>query len=844
MTLLTDLKYAVRGLRNNPGFAAVAILTLALGIGANTAIFSVVNAVLLRPLPYSQPERLVQVYSAGFQEGRFSMSYPDIEQLRAMQQVFGGVAGYDTHEFNFTGSGDPREIEGAYASSELFPVLGTTPELGRTFGPADEQAPYIVISHRLWASVFGRDPTVLGRSIQLDGTPFTVIGVMPASFRFPSENIDLWAPLGGAFAASPEARTDRNLHLFNTVARLQPGVTKERVQADLATLAQRLQAQQETANQSQPQRREMRITARGAAPAGGAGPRPGPTVARARDGAGLEIAFDAVPLTDEVVGDIRPTLYVLFGTVAMVLLIACANAANLLVARANSRRREIVIRQALGADRGRIVRQILTESILLALAAGVMGVLMSYWGLDLLLATWPDSLPRVQDVTIDRSVLAFTFLVSLATGVGFGLVPAFRAFHPAIEEALREDSAGLGGGRRRQRTQRVMVAAELAVALVLLVSAGLLVRSFTRLMEVDPGYDTHDVLAARVRLTPSRYPDRASRETFFRTLSDDLAARPGVDGVTISRTMPLTGSMMMLAINPQRIRPNDPDPILPIAMRLVGSDYFNTLRVPILKGRPFEATDREGATPVVVINTRLAKRLWPDEDPVGKQIPIGMRQETAREATVVGVIGDVHYAGLDEETGPELYLPLAQAPDWGEQMWIAIRADRNPLLLAGTVREAVRRADPQQPVAELFSLDQAIGQSTAARRFNMMLISLFAGLAVALSVIGVYGLTSYAVSQRTRELGIRIALGAKQGDVVRLVIREGLRLALIGAAIGLPIAFAASKAIGSMLFEVTTSDALTYAGTAALLISAAVLATWIPARRAARVDPVVALKSE
>ncbi|HTG84798.1 MAG TPA: ABC transporter permease [Gemmatimonadales bacterium] len=844
MTLVSDIKYAFRGLRNNSGFAAVAILTLALGIGANTAIFSVVNAVLLRPLPYAEPERLVQVYSAGFQEGRFSMSYPDIEQLRAMPQIFGGVAGYDTHEFNFTGSGDPREIEGAYASSELFTVLGITPELGRTFGAQDEQTPYVVISHRLWASVFGRDPTVLGRSIQLDGIPFTVIGVMPATFRFPSENIDLWAPLGGAFAASPEARTDRNLHLFNTVARLQPGVTKERVQADLATLAQRLQAREATANQSQPQRREMRITARGAAPAGGAGPRPGPTVARARDGAGLEIAFDAVPLTDEVVGDIRPTLYVLFGTVAMVLLIACANAANLLVARANSRRREIVIRQALGADRGRIVQQILTESVLIALAAGVVGVLMSYWGLDLLLATWPDSLPRVQDVTIDRSVLAFTFLVSLATGIGFGLVPALRAFHPAIEEALREDSGGLSGGRSRQRTQRVMVAAELAVALVLLVSAGLLIRSFTRLMEVDPGYDTHDVLAARVRLTPSRYTDRASRETFFRTLSDDLAARPGVDGVTISRTMPLTGSMMMLAINPQRIRPDDPDPILPIAMRLVGSDYFNTLRVPILKGRPFEANDRDGATPVVVINTRLAKRLWPDEDPVGKQLPIGMRQQTEREATVVGVIGDVHYAGLDEETGPELYLPLAQAPDWGEQMWIAIRAERNPLLLAGTVREAVRRADPQQPVAELFSLDQAIGQSTAARRFNMMLISLFAGLAVVLSVIGVYGLTSYAVSQRTRELGIRIALGAKQGDVVRLVIREGLRLALIGAAIGLPIAFAASKAIGSMLFEVTTSDALTYAGTAAILISAAVLATWIPARRAARVDPVVALKSE
>jgi len=370
------------------------------------------------------------------------------------------------------------------------------------------------------------------------------------------------------------------------------------------------------------------------------------------------------------------------------------------------------------------------------------------------------------------------------------------------------------------------------------------VRSFVRLMEVDPGYDTHNLLAARVRLTPSRYPDRAAREAFFQTLQQDLAARPGVSAVTLSRTMPLTGAMQMLAIEPQRIRPDDPDPILPVALRVVGSDYFSTLRVPILEGRAFEEGDRQNAPPVAVINTRMAKRLWPNERPLGKRIPLGMPGGEDYEATVVGTVGDVHYAGLDEETRPELYLPLAQARQWGEQMWLALRAERNPLRLAGLVREAVKRADPQQPVAELVSLDQMVGRSTAARRFTMMLISLFAGLAVALAVIGVYGVTSYAVSQRTRELGIRMALGAAQRDVVQLVLREGMVLALVGLLIGVVVAFAASRVLGSMLFEVSTSDALTYAATAFLLAAAAALATWLPARRAARVDPVIALKSE
>ncbi len=836
-TLYHDLRYALRQLRRSPGFAAIAILTLALGIGANTAIFSVVNAVLLRPLPYAEPERLVQLYSAGFQEGRFSLSYPDVGDLRGLHQVFTDAAAFATQQFNFTGAGDPREIEAVFASAQLFPLLGVSPALGRTFTAEDERAPYVVLSNRLWVSAYGGDQSALGRSVSLDGKPYTVIGVMPAGFRFPDDGVELWAPIGGAFAGQPGAETDRHMHFFNTVARLQPGVTPKRLRADLATLAHRIDAERQTGGGGQ---QEMRIVIGGGGPPPAGGP-PGGASERAGP---PPTQFEAVPLAEEVVGDTRHTLYVLFGTVALVLLIACANAANLLVARANSRRREIVVRQALGAGRGRIARQILTESVLLSLAAGALGVLLSYWGLDLLLATWPDSLPRVSEVGIDGRVLTFTLAVSVVTGIGFGLLPALRASSPALEEALREDSGSVSGSRRRQRAQRVLVAAQLAVALVLLVGAGLLVRSFVRLLEVDLGYDTNDVLAARIRLTPSRYADRTAKAEFFRGVTEDLAGRPGVSAVTLSRTLPLSGSLMMIGIETRRIRPDDPDRFLPVATRVVGSDYFKAMRISLVEGRPFEAADREKAPAVVVVNTRLAKRLWPDQTPIGKHIPMGFPGGGDYEMTVVGTVGDIHYTGLSDEVRPEMYLPVEQFPEEGEQTWVILRVERNPLQLAGAVREAVRRADPTQPVAELVSLEQLVGRSTAARRFNMMLIGLFAGLAFVLAVIGVYGVTTYAVSQRTRELGIRMALGAQRGDVVRLVLREGLRLAAVGVFVGLAIAFAASRALTSMLFEVTTTDLATYAGTALLLAAATVLATYLPARRAAGVDPVIALRSE
>ena len=832
--LLQDIRLALRQLQRSPGFAAVTVLTLALGIGANTAIFSVVNAVLLRPLPYADPSRLVQV-SQSMLEAHLSVAFPTVQDLRKMSGTFSSVAAYSNQRFNFTGQGDPKEIQATYATPDLFSTLGVTPELGRTFTDQESRASVVVLSHGLWATVFGRDQGVLGRSVTLDGNPYTVIGVMPAEFHFPNEDVQLWAPIGGAFVQNPSAETDRGIHLFNAVARLAPGATSERVMQDLAVLAHRIDA--ETAGGG----REVRVVVSGGDPP----PSGGPVGAGPRIRMGPEATqFAAVPLGEQVIGDARPTLYVLFATVALVLLIACANAANLLVARANTRRKEFVIRQSLGAGRTRLIRQVLTESMILALAAGLIGIALSYWGLDLLLASWPASLARARDVGIDRWVLGFTLGVSVLTGVGFGILPAVRASSPALEEALREEAGTMGGHRKRQRAQRALVVSQLAVALVLIVGAGLLVRSFVRLLEIDPGYDTRDVLAARIRPTPSRYANATARTDLLRSIRDDLSARPGVTSAALTRTLPLSGSLMMVTIPARQIRPEDPDEVLPVAMRIVGADYFKTMRISLVAGRAIDAGDRAGAPSVVVVNTRLGKRLWPDQSPLGKQIPFDRPDGGPRDLTVVGVVGDIHYTGLSDQVMPEIYLPLDQMGDIGDQGWIVARVDGNPLRLAGAVRESVRRLDPSQPVADVLSLDQMVSRSTAARRFNMLLITLFAAMALGLALIGIYGVTSYSLSQRTHELGIRLALGATGRDVIRLVLGEGLVLALIGAVLGIGLALAGSRFLASMLFGVSARDALTFTGAALLLVVAALLAAWVPARRAARVDPLISLRSE
>jgi putative ABC transport system permease protein len=833
-TWFQDIRYAVRSLRKNPGFTAIAVATLALGIGANAAIFSVVNAVLLRPLPYEEPERLVELFTGGTRAGgeqyRFSLSYPDMLELRGLTRAFAGVAPYTTQRYNFTTGGEPHEVRAALADDQLFRVLRAEALVGRTFATGELRDQVVILGYGLWTSEFGSDRGVVGRSISLDGRPFTVVGVMPRGFRFPDEDTQLWLPVGEWFRNSPAAETDRNMYFFNTVARLATGATVEQATADAAVVAQRINAMQRDRGEQR-----LEISMRGRGPGGG------PQTSLIP-----ETQFLVVPLLETVLegGVSRRALWVLFGAVGLVLLIACANAAALLIARGTARRKEIAVRQAIGAGRWAIVRQMLTESVVLAVLAGAVGVVLAFWGVDSLLTLWPDVLPRAQEINLDLRVLGFALGLSVLTGLVFGMVPALRASLFEVERTLRDESGASTGGRGRRRINSTLVAAEVAIALVLLVGSGLLIKSFLRLTSVELGYDTRDVLAARIRLTPSRYPGFQAQSDFFQRLTDQLAQHPGVVRASLSRTLPLTGGVQILAFDPRQVRADYPEPFLATRMSVVSPGYFATTGIALRQGRDFTDADRTDAPPVAVINTRLANLLWPEQDPLGKTIPVGMPGMGATNLTVIGVIGEVRYASLDAPIMPELYLPHVQARGGLGQMWVVLRAQGSPLQLAGVLRDAVRRIDPEQPTAEIASLDQMVSRSTATRRFNMTMLSAFAALALVLALVGIYGLTAYAVTQRTREMGLRMAIGAVPRDLVRMLLAENLVLMAVGVAVGLAGALAATRVLQSMLFEVSTTDAVTFVGAAVLLALVAVAATYLPARRAAKVDPMEALRYE
>jgi len=829
---MNDLRYAARTLAKSPGFTAVAVLTLALGIGANTAIFSAVNAVLLKPLPYPGSDRLVQIMSTGFRGVRFGVSFPDLHDLRALSQDFTGVAAARTQRHNLTGAGDPRDVQAAAVTADLFDVLHVHPELGHSFAPAEERTPLALLSHGLWVTSFGRDPGILGRSISLDGRSFTVVGVMPARFQFPNEDVQVWTPMGEFLSQNPQVETDRGVHFLNAVARLAPGLSMERVVGDVKLLAARLSASDSGSSGAG---RQLSVTGQ-ASPGGGA---PAPS------GGGrsmLDTGFDVTLLRDVAIGDVRRPLVILLGAVGVVLLIACANGANLLLARATARRREMAVRRALGAGRGRLVRQLLTESTLLALAAGVVGVVLATGGLDALLGVWPHVLPRTTEIGLDGRVLGFSLGLAVMTGVAFGLLPAWRASAPGIEQSLREDAPGATGGRRR--VQGTLVAGEVTLALVLLVGAGLLVRSFIRLSNVNPGFDTRDVLAARIRLTPARYCAGAQQKLFFANMLASLQAHPGVQSASLANTLPLSGNMFMILFDPRTVRPDYPEPVMILRSSDVSPDYFTTFRIPIRRGRSFTAQDRAGGPPVAVINRATADQLWPGQDPIGRQLTIGGPRGPGAPITIVGLIDNLRSASLDATPQPEIYRPAAQQSGMGE-MWVALRAGNGrPLQLVGAIRDAVHQADPEQSIRDIVSLEQLIGRQTAARRFNTTLLTIFALLAVGLALVGIYGVTAYAVTQRTRELGIRMALGARAVDVVGLLMRESLRRVAVGVGLGLLAALGVTRALSAMLFEVAPSDAVTFAATALLLIAVALLATWLPARRATKVDPMVALRYE
>jgi putative ABC transport system permease protein len=816
LTLWQDLRYGLRLLAKSPGFTIVAVLTLALGIGANTAIFSVVNAVILRPLPFAAPDRLVAVWVTSLRSGatRGPSDYPDFADWRAQNHVFEHMAAFHTADFTLTGTDEPAHVFGAVVSADLFPLLGEQAKLGRTFRPEEDEkitdgARPVILSHGLWERRFGSDPNVLGRAISLDSQPYAVVGVMPAGFQYPiqAKAIELWAPMtldSITTDGSQPLTAQRGAHYLGVIARLKPGVSLAQAQAELAALAGALQQQFPDTNKYH--------------------------------------NATAQPELDRLVGDVRPALLVLFGAVGCVLLIACVNVANLLLARATTRQKEIAVRTALGAGRGRVLRQLLTESLLLALSGGALGLLLATWGTELLLALSPENIPRLADVHVDGRVLAFTALAALLTGVIFGLLPGLHATRPDLVESLKESGRGTTDGLRRNRLRSALVVAEVALALVPLVGAGLLIRSFLLLQRVNPGLDPHNVLTVNLGLPDARYTT-SQQAAFFAQLLPRLRALPGVRSASGVYPLPLSNDQIQVTFEIDgRAFAKSEEPAT--NYQAAAPDYFKTLRIPLLAGRDFTVADDEKAPPVIIVNESFAKQFFPHENALGKRIKPGLSTTPGAEVMreIVGVVGDVKHRGLNVPSGPQVYEPEAQMPF--DQLTLVLRTDGDPRGLIGAVRDEARLLDKDLPVFDVKTLEEYLSVSVAQPRFNTLLLAVFAGVALILAAVGLYGVMSYSVAQRTHEMGIRIALGAQQRDVVRLIAGQAFRLTLIGLAFGLASAWTATRWLSGLLFGVPPTDPLTFAVVAVLLCFVALAACYVPARRAMQVDPIIALRYE
>jgi predicted permease len=806
--VLQDLRYALRRLLKNPGFAVVIVLTLSLGIGANTAIFSVVNAVLLRPLPYADPDRLVNVFHFypslnNLEAGAAAPTYRDLQETggpfeRVAVQTFAGV--------NFTGAAQPERLEGALVSGEFFATYGVPPARGRTIQPADIEAGeerVVVLSHGLWQRAFGGDPGVIGRTMQLNGEAHEIIGVMPSDFRsFPVPTVELWRPI----VFSPQSLAARTNEFLQLTARLRPGVSPEEAQRQLAIFAERLRNDNPEAY---PPDWTMRLR----------------------------------PVAQEVTGDLRPALLVLLGAVGFVLLIACGNVANLLLARAAARRKEIAIRGALGARRADLIRQLLVESVVLALVGGALGLALAYAAIRFLVALNPSNLPWIMDVSIDSTVLLFTLGVALGTGLLFGLVPALHVSRTNLQSTLREGGRTGAADARGLAARRVLVVAELALALTLLAGAGLLMRSFAQLSRVDPGFNPENVLTMNLTLPSARYPSDTARIAFFEQVLERSAALPGVVNAGASTGLPFSGwgGTRSFAVEGLELPEGQPNPWGDY--RLVDENFHRTLQIPLLRGRYFTDTDRMGTPPVAIVDQGLAERYWPGEEPIGKRIAFELLE--AGEPAWIEVVGVVGYAaqqGVDAERRVQVYRPFRQLGPGS--MSLAIRTTGDPLRLVGPVRGEVRAIDPDQPIAQIRTMEELLAAAVGQRRFSMLLLGLFAGVALVLAAVGIYGVMSFDVTRRAQEMGVRMALGANPGSLLGLVLGQGIRLALVGVAIGLLGAFALTRLIESQLYGVRATDPLTLALVASLLLGVAALATLVPGWRATRVDPMIALRSE
>ena len=806
-SLLQDLRYAARMLLRNPGFTFVAVVTLALGIGANTAIFSVVHAVLLRPLPYPESEQLAWVWMDNRKEGIHEdiASWPNFVDWRTQNQVFEGLAGVRDRTFNLTGSGEPEELRGANVTINFFDLMRVNPKTGRGFTSDEEQEGrdrVVVIGNGLWQRRFSGDPNVVGQMLSLNGQNHTIIGIMPPGFQFPNKT-ELWLPL------VPNARTReaRGSFWLPVIGRMKPGVTRAQAQAEMTTIGNRLEQQYPDSN----------------------------------TGFGINV----VQMHEQLVGRMRLALLVLLGAVGCVLLIACANVTNLLLARAASRQKEMGIRAALGAGRWRVARQLLTESVLLAVCGSALGLLMAYWGLKALVALAPADFPSANSIGISGRVLLFTMALSLLTGLIFGLIPALQISQPALSEVLKDGSrsgGGGGGGVRGQATRSALVVAEIALALMLLAGAGLMLKSSWQLQQINPGFNPANVLKVRLNLPGSKYPEGTNVQAFYQQLLERLSALPGVQaaGATSSVLLNKVHNSAGFAIEGRPIEAGASRPELPIDS--VSPSYFQVMGIQLLKGRVFNEQDKRDGLSVAIVNDTMARRYWPTEDPIGKRFTFGDPRPDARWLTVVGVVRDSKRQGLDAEVRIESFLAHAQRPL--RAMELVIRTPDNPLAMARTVRETIWSMDRDLPVSEIQTVEQLLGERTAPRRFNLLLFALFAAVALILAAIGIYGVMSYAVTQRTQELGIRLALGAQVRDVLKLVMRRGLVLTLIGVGIGLFAAMAATRLMSNLLFGISATDPLTFATITLILVFVALLACYIPARRATRVDPMIALRYE
>jgi len=803
-----DIRYGLRMFAKNPTFTVVAVLAIALGIGANSAIFSVVNALLLRPLPYKNPDQLVAVWENAAHLGfpKNTPSPANFLDWRQQSTVFEGMAAFTERRFNLSGQGEPERLDGRRVSANIFDLLGVKPIIGRTF-VSEEDKPgtkVVLLSESLWKRRFGGDPSVIGRTVILNNERYIVIGVLPHTVQLPISEAwhdQVWVPL----ALSAEEAAERGNHFLQVLARMRAGVNLQQAQAEMETIAARLAQQYPQYN--------------------------------------TRIGAVVLPLHEEIVGNMKPALLILLGAVAFVLLIACANVANLLLVRAAARQKEIALRLALGADRARLTKQLLVESVILSLLGGVVGLAFAYAGLHVLKQFIPPDIVHAERITIDGKVLIFTFLVAIVTGLLFGLAPASQASHFDLNETLKEGGRDSGVGVSGKRLRSSLVVAEVAVSFILLIGAGLLINSFMHLRNLDPGFRADHVLALNVELSETKYPDTLHRSAFFEEMVRRVGTLPGVQSVAVAGNLPFTynGDSMNIAV--EGIPDPPPDQWPDVIYRAIGPNYFGTMGIPLVRGRDFNERDTLDSNLAVVVSEKTAKHYWPNEDPIGKRLKPGTTSSQIPWRTVIGVVKDVRQNDFIAEPKMQMYFSYRQMKNLVPNA-LVVRTVGEPLSLATSVRNAIWAVDKDQPVSNINSMEHIVAGAVARQRFSMLLLAIFAGLALVLAAVGIYGVMSYSVTQQTHDIGIRIALGAQRGDVLKLTLTEGMKLVGLGLVCGLVIAFLLTRIMASMLFGISATDPITFLSISFVLLAVALLASYIPALRATHVDPMIALHTQ